>query len=139
MEQGVEPVARLIWGPKGGPDPSRTALRSPLREPPITADPIALRELQQSGDDTARSEEATPLAPDLPPPLVLQEGQKLPMDPEATAADPQAQPVTPGSETDALAPVEVDSATGAPIGAPPPPPLPPPAESAPEPAQPQKP
>jgi len=135
MEKGVEPVARLIWAPKGSNDPIRTALRSPLREPPITADPMALRELQQSGEDSVRSEEATPLAPDLPPPLLLQEGQQLPSDPEATAADPQAEPVLPGSETDAMAPVEVDSATGAPIGAPPPPPLPPPGGSPPPPTQ----
>ena len=131
MEQGVEPVARLIWAPKGSQDPIRTALRSPLREPPITADPMALRELQQSGEDSVSSEEATPLAPDLPPPLLLQEGQLLPSDPEATAADPQAEPVLPDGERDALAPVEVDSASGAPIGAPPPPPLPPPGAPAP--------
>ena len=136
MEQGVEPVARLIWAPKGGSDASRTALRSPLREPPITADPMALRELQQSGDDSVHSEEATPLAPDLPPPLLLQEGQQLPADPEATAADPQAEPVIPGGSSDALAPVEADSASGTPIGAPPPPPLPPPGGVQPEPALP---
>jgi len=139
MEQGVEPVARLIWAPKGSQDPIRTALRSPLREPPITADPMALRELQQSGEDSVSSEEATPLAPDLPPPLLLQEGQLLPSDPEATAADPQAEPVLPDGERDALAPVEVDSASGAPIGAPPPPPLPPPGAPAPPAAVPQQP
>ncbi|MFM7312360.1 MAG: hypothetical protein ACKO0M_04200, partial [Cyanobium sp.] len=127
MEKGVEPVARLIWAPRGASDPSRTALRSPLREPPITADPMALRELQQSGADSDRGEEASPLAPDLPPPLLLQEGQQLPADPEATAADPLNEPPQPGVEGEAVAPVEVDSASGAPIGAPPPPPLPPPA------------
>ena len=134
MEQGVEPVARLIWAPKGGPDQSRTAMRSPLREPPITADPMALRELQQSGDDSVRSEEATPLAPDLPPPLLLQEGQQLPSDPEATTADPQVEPPTPGGEPDATAPVQTDSTSGSPTGAPPPPPLPPPAGPTPEPS-----
>ena len=134
MEQGVEPVARLIWAPKGGPDQSRTAMRSPLREPPITADPMALRELQQSGDDSVRSEEATPLAPDLPPPLLLQEGQQLPSDPEATTADPQVEPPTPGGEPDATAPVQTDSTSGSPSGAPPPPPLPPPAGPTPEPS-----
>ena len=94
---------------------------------------MALRELQQSGDDSVRSEEATPLAPDLPPPLLLQEGQQLPADPEATSAEPQAEPVIPGAEADALDPVEADSASGMPIGAPPPPPLPPPGGAPPEP------
>ena len=126
MEQGVEPVARLIWGPRGTPDASRTALRSPLREPPITADPMALRELQRSDDTGSRSEEAAPLEPDLPPPLLLQEGQNLPADPEAIQAEPvpnQGQPEVP--EPVGEAPVEMDSASGAPL-APPPPPLPPP-------------
>ena len=81
MEQGVEPLARLIWGPHKGPDPSRLALRSPLREPPITADPMALRQIEQSlrhpTTDPAPLE-ATPLPPDLPPPLVIQDGQLLP-------------------------------------------------------------
>ncbi len=129
MEQGVEPVARLIWAPRGERDPSRTALRSPLREPPITADPMALRELQQSGESGVSSDQATPLAPDLPPPLLLQQGQELPADPEATSAEPQLEPQLPQTETDALAPVEADSASGAPLAAPPPPPLPPPGQA----------
>ena len=65
MEEGVEPVARLIWAPRGEKDPSRTALRAPLREPPITADPMALRELQRSEDRSVSSEDAIPLAPEI--------------------------------------------------------------------------
>ena len=80
MEQGVEPLARLIWAPHRGPDPSRLALRSPLREPPITADPMALRQIEQSlrlpanGSDPL---DTLPLPPDLPPPLLLEEGESL--------------------------------------------------------------
>jgi hypothetical protein len=111
MEEGVEPVARLIWAPKGPRDPSRTALRSPLREPPITADPMALRQLQQSASSSAESLEESPLAPDLPPPLLLQEGQSLPANPEATSADPALVPAAPAA--DAVGPSAVDSASGA--------------------------
>ena len=55
MEQGVEPLARMIWGPSKQPhqaglapadadDRSVDLDRAPLREPPITADPLVLRE-----------------------------------------------------------------------------------------------
>ena len=59
MEQGVEPLARLIWAPATrtktpspadattAPDRSSPAVssdRAPLREPPITADPLVLQE-----------------------------------------------------------------------------------------------
>lgn len=93
MEQGVEPLARLIWAPHRGPDPSRLAQRSPLREPPITADPMALRQIEQSlrlpATDAAPLE-AQPLPPDLPAPLVLQEGQALP--PNSSEPAPASQP-----------------------------------------------
>ncbi len=99
LEEGIQPVARLIWAPEGPQDPQRLGGRSPLREPPITADPMALRELQQQGAD--RSPVEAPLAPDLPPPLVLQEGESLPEDPEAVTPEPGAQPGSgePGAET----------------------------------------
>jgi hypothetical protein len=77
MEQGVEPIARMIWAPRGGRQgPQRPAQGAPLREPPITADPFALRQLQQGGQPS--SPRATPLAPDLPAPVLLEEGQTLP-------------------------------------------------------------
>lgn len=81
MEQGVEPLARLIWAPHQSPDPSRLALRSPLREPPITSDPTALREIEQGSrrtDDRTNGLEPLPLPSDLPAPLLLQDGQALP-------------------------------------------------------------
>lgn len=103
MEQGVEPLARLIWGPSQ-PRPStpkETRLRpadqdrvdpalndrAPLREPPITADPLVLQEPvirmlpepeeasppDVTADDGASRlfEPLIPLPPDLPPPLLL--------------------------------------------------------------------
>ena len=126
MEQGVEPVARLIWAPRGGSDPSRTTLRSPLREPPITADPMALRELQRSDDHGVASEEAIPLVPDLPPPLVLQEGQDLPADPEAIQAEPSQEGVEPQAEQSVVPAQEHGNGNGGIPVVPPPPPLPPP-------------
>jgi hypothetical protein len=58
--------------------------RAPLREPPITADPLVLREQpsidrddldpDRGGDETwDRSDSFLPLPPDLPPPIVLDE------------------------------------------------------------------
>lgn len=87
MEQGVEPIARLIWSPKPSGSGPATTKGQPLREPPITADPLALRELQEK-DAASPSDELMPLAPDLPPPLVLEEGQELPSDPEVDIAAP---------------------------------------------------
>ena len=123
MEQGVEPLARLIWEPKGQRSPKRDGLQSPLREPPITADPMALR-LQENNPETINPDDSAPLAPDLPPPLLLQDGQELPADPDATTADPALVPAQP--QADALNP-GVNQPPGAmPQGAPPPPPLLPP-------------
>ena len=125
MEQGVEPVARLIWAPHGSSaDRQGNQQRSPLREPPITADPMALRELQQKEEDSGAGASTAPLAPDLPPPLLLQEGQQLPADPDATLAEPAPLPAIPGA--DAVAPSEAQTARPTPVGAPPPPPLLPP-------------
>ena len=124
MEQGVEPLARLIWEPKGGKPQEREGLRSPLREPPITADPMALRELQRSEESLERRELPVPLAPDLPPPLLLQEGQALPADPEATTADPGLIPAQP--QADGLNPAVAEPPGSVPVGAPPPPPMVPP-------------
>ena len=93
MEQGVEPLARMIWAPSPHSKPSKgrdesaapmNPDRSPLREPPITADPLVLREQPSidrdapspdlSGDQIwDRSDPFLPLPPDLPPPIVLDE------------------------------------------------------------------
>ena len=108
MEQGVEPLARLIWAPspsKTSPSntpspnqPSGSPLvpdrswpdsgdRAPLREPPITADPLVLQQpvirvAPDEPDDPVLPDEpdapaprafepVIPLPPDLPPPLLL--------------------------------------------------------------------
>lgn len=125
MEQGVEPLARLIWEPKGQRSPKREGLKSPLREPPITADPMALRLLQDS-EAAATSEDTAQLAPDLPSPLLLQDGMELPADPEATMADPGLGPDQP--QADALNPAVNQQPGTLPQGAPPPPPLLPPVQ-----------
>ena len=96
MEQGVEPVARMIWSPTTGPyrpsegpsqsDPAEVG-RPPLPEPPITADPLVLRERPQADPvpDRVTGNDLTPagqalrpglrplLPPDLPPPVVIDE------------------------------------------------------------------
>ena len=93
MEKGVEPVARMIWPPQKGPvkRPDRaqdasangSSDRAPLPEPPITADPLVLRESlapTAQGNDSLTPSEANvdnrdlirpSLPPDLPPPLVM--------------------------------------------------------------------
>ena len=139
MEQGVEPIARMIWAPKPTPhldhDQTRPATdtvptRQPLREPPITADPLVLRE--RSDVETEQDEsfnfdaESQPwdvdLPPDLPPPVLLQEDQILPEDPEAW---PEPVPSSPSlSDEEPLTSADDDKTTI--YGAPPPPVLPPP-------------
>ncbi len=126
MEQGVEPLARMIWAPStpsklrapadardGGGDVDR----APLREPPITADPLVLREQPalireldpvepDPNDSWIDPQPFAPLPPDLPPPVVLDEPTANPA--EVLLAEP-ADAVT----SDLLE------------GAPPPPDLPP--------------
>ena len=139
MEQGVEPIARMIWAPKPTPrlDHNQTTpvtetgpTRQPLREPPITADPLVLRErsdVESDQDDMFNSDAETQpwdfdLPPDLPPPVLLQEDQILPEDPEAW---PEPIPPTPGlNEQESVS--SADDEKSIIYGAPPPPVLPPP-------------
>ena len=95
MEQGVEPVARLIWEPRGHKPGSVEAQRAPLREPPITADPISLRQRQRSQDAQPFEEERTPLPADLAPPLLLLEGEDLPPEEDEEGMDFEALPPPP--------------------------------------------
>jgi hypothetical protein len=126
MEQGVEPVARMIWSPKqptkpgrSGDSGSQTAIRerSPLPEPPITADPLVLQELDPGSRSPEPNDPVLPgpnqdgldrltLPPDLPPPIVVQEKSQ----PSSAMQEKQSGAVN----QDAL------------VGAPPPPVLPPP-------------
>jgi hypothetical protein len=70
MEQGVEPLARLIWAPQlQHRIPERTPQRSPLREPVITADPQPVQERQQRDLAIRRADPRDePSAPSLPEP-----------------------------------------------------------------------
>jgi hypothetical protein len=132
MEQGVEPIARLIWAPRPSGDAKVARRGSPLREPPISADPMALRQRQSedSGDASTptTNNERLDLPADLPPPLVLPEGSPLPGDGPAASTGgtparmpPLQEPPPVGQEQAA------PEATGPmPPGAPPPPLLPPP-------------
>ena len=102
MEQGVEPLARMIWAPstKTTPKPQGDAHsspdldadRAPLREPPITADPLVLREqpgirdnrpstVDESPPAWSSPDDFAPLPPDLPPPTLLEE--QMPSAPQA--------------------------------------------------------
>jgi hypothetical protein len=100
MEKGVEPVARMIWPPTTTPSqqpnrdsntsPKSYRHRAPLPEPPITADPLILREslqptppeLETDGTTSVQLEEEDQLRPtlppDLPPPLFLADPEPVP-------------------------------------------------------------
>ena len=81
MEQGVEPLVRLVWAPRVPRQAGRSHQHPPLREPVITADPRVIQLRQER-------ELATP---NLQPPL----GSTNPVAPEATT--PAAE--TPTTET----------------------------------------
>ena len=131
MEQGIEPIARLIWAPRPSSNPRLARAGSPLREPPISADPLALRQRQAeegvSPLDTLSGSDTLELPPDLPPPVVLPEASTAPSD---TVASPPPLDATPGDVSRSGAPAPdataaVTAVTTA-AGAPPPPQLPPP-------------
>ena len=117
MERGVEPIARLIWAPRG----QKPGSNAPFREPPISADPLALRQRQEEagqgakGTDADTSLDTIPLPADLPPPLVLPDGAPL------------AAPPDPNAARDADGAATAGPTVGSPsAGAPQPPQLPPP-------------
>jgi len=146
MEQGVEPVARLIWKPKQQPlkpglsqdEPVGKPERSPLPEPPITADPLVLLEQPQPREEFDAEAPASvfppferDLPPDLPPPVLL---TPEPLDGESSTALPSADSGQAPPITESIEDSEPDgdprpslSQTDAMVGAPPPPLLPPPA------------
>jgi hypothetical protein len=134
MEQGVEPIAQLIWAPLGPKDPLRARAKAPLREPPISADPLALRQRQEQAAAspviTGVELETLGLPADLPQPLVLPEGEALPEGEEppqreagATLDGQQIAPGSPAPGATSLA-TEPVMVGGPRPGAPPPPPLP---------------
>ena len=114
MEQGVEPLARLIWAPSPSKtSPSKTSApvqssgsplapdrvrpatsdRAPLREPPITADPLIL---QEPVIRMAPDEPDDPLLPedvDVPLPRAFEPVIPLPPDlPPPLLLDPLSEP-----------------------------------------------
>ena len=130
MEQGVEPIARLIWAPRPGSGTKPARRGSPLREPPISADPLALRQRQaeQSAntDSSLNGRDTFVLPPDLPPPLLLPEGSPLPPEQPSTSADTISQPPPLREATTAVPQPEAAVKVITTPGAPPPPLLPPP-------------
>ncbi len=96
MEQGVEPLARLIWAPQlQHRNPERTPQRSPLREPVITADPQPVQERQQRDLAIRRAEPRDePWAPSLPEPQAepVRSQQQAPNSTSPAATDPNPAP-----------------------------------------------
>ena len=84
MEQGVEPLARLIWAPQLQPQqsPGRTPQRSPLREAVITADPQPVQ-ARQERDLAIR--QADPPASSLPDQRSAPTGAAAPITPPSPA------------------------------------------------------
>ena len=98
MEQGVEPLARLIWAPQlQHRNPERTPQRSPLREPVITADPKPVQERQERDLAIRRAEPRDePSAPTLPEPQAepARPEQQAPTSTTPAATDPPPAPTT---------------------------------------------
>ena len=95
MEQGVEPLARLIWAPQlQQPSPGRSPLRSPLREPVITADPQPVQDRQRQDLAIRQAEPAAePPAPLLAEPSAAPASENGPAVPKAEG---QAALIAPG-------------------------------------------
>jgi hypothetical protein len=125
MERGVEPIARLIWAPRGR-DGQKPGANSPFRETPISADPLALQQRQEeankAGGNSAPGIDSLGLPADLPAPLLLPNGAQLdapPTLPASSEGDGASLPEGNRTETDP------GPTVGAPSpGAPPPPALP---------------
>jgi len=96
MEQGVEPLARLIWAPQlQHRNPQRTPQRSPLREPVITADPKPVQERQERDLAIRRAEPRDePSAPSLPEPQAepARPEQQAPTSTTPASTDPTQAP-----------------------------------------------
>ena len=96
MEQGVVPMARLIWSPSQSPTPTRPSSGAPFREPPITADPTELQQapiapaLPKDVNDLKTPVVPAPLPPDLPSPETFSEAPEPPV---LEAYDPYGFPI----------------------------------------------
>ena len=112
MEEGVEPLARLFWAPRLRAH-QRQGQRAPLREAPISADPLALQSRQRLEERSA-----SPAADREPAPLALPGSDTLPapellppLPPEAGPAGSGAPPAD-ATPTDGAAPPEAEKAPG---------------------------
>ncbi len=127
MEQGVEPVARLIWAPRGQGN-QRPSDRAPFREPPISADPLALQARQQQETTGTNPTGEAPAPVELPgdnaipAPEVLPGGAESPNGAEETVPVDGAETPAPTGDT----PTAPAPGSGHQMAVPPPPPLPPP-------------
>lgn len=158
MDQGVEPLARLLWAPQVPHHPQRPAQNAPLREPVINADPQPLRQ-RQAQDLEARftpepaaapspqapGPEPRPQQPDPAGPVegsngTPAEGPQAAPDPAATAnpaatnGRPQGDPAGTAPESTALPATTAAPGAPSPVPAaasiPPPPPSETPADAA---------
>ena len=125
MERGVEPIARLIWAPRGR-DGQKPGANSPFRETPISADPLALQQRQEeankAGGNSAPGIDSLGLPADLPAPLLLPNGAQLDAPPiPQTSSEGDGASLPEGNRTE----TDPGPTVGAPSpGAPPPPALP---------------
>ena len=125
MEQGVEPLARLIWAPQLRPAPGQKEQKAPLREPVITADPQLVQQRQQRDlDRRSASPQLTPPAPVLPDPgapgPTARQEEEEPAAPSSGAEAPEAKgesretgAAAPSGEAAPAAAASPPSATGA--------------------------
>ena len=116
MEQGVEPVARLLWAPRVPHHPQRPAQKAPLREPVINADPQPLRQ-RQAQDLEARFTPEPAAAP--PPRAPGPEPRPQQADPAGPVEDSNGTPAggTQGAQ-DPAAPPDPAATNGRPEGDP---------------------
>ncbi len=135
MEQGVEPLARLLWAPRFPKPANRPHQSAPFREPVITADPQQVRVRQERDlNQPAAVDHAGPAAPgpreasgSAPAPSgAAQSG--TPEDAAPSTTPPGAEPAAPSQPAAAPAAAPVPPSGGEP---PRERPAPPPAQSAP--------
>jgi hypothetical protein len=142
MEEGVEPVARLFWAPRLRGH-QRQGQHAPLREAPISADPLALQSRQRQEErrvSTAADRPAAPLelpkndtlpAPELLPPLPPDAGPASLRSAPASAITANEAAPPEGLNAPGLEAPPAEGAAPAAANAPPPPPANPPAANLP--------
>ena len=135
MEQGVEPLARLLWAPRFPKPANRPHQSAPFREPVITADPQPVRVRQER--DLNQPAAVNQAGPSSPEPSEATGSGRSPSGPAESGTPGEGAPSPNPSVAEPAAPAEPAAATPA-VPAPPsggePPrerPAPPPVQSAP--------